>query len=75
MKQKRKRPEDRKNKLDTILYELGWSQEDLAEKSSVAQSEISKIMNDNKPGLQLRTAFKISKATEKKIEEIWPDGI
>ena len=39
------------------------TQTDLEKLTGIGQSELSKIINDKKPGLQLRTAQKIANGT------------
>jgi transcriptional regulator with XRE-family HTH domain len=48
------------------------TQEDLEEMTGIKQSEISRIMNEEKE-IWLKTAKKIAKALGKPIEYIWPD--
>jgi transcriptional regulator with XRE-family HTH domain len=45
----------------------------LSDMTGIAQSEISKIVNDKKPQLSLAQAKRIAKALNRSVEEIWPD--
>lgn len=60
-----------KNKLREIMFFKHITQNNLEKTTGIAQSELSKIINDKKPGLQLRTAQKIAKALESTVDEIW----
>ena len=48
------------------------TQEELSKRTGIAQSEISRIMRDQKD-IHLKTAKKIARALGKPIEYIWPD--
>lgn len=61
-----------KNKLREIMFFKGITQNDLEKLTGIGQSELSKIINNKKPGLQLRTAQKIAKALESTVDDIWP---
>jgi len=61
-----------KNKLKEIMFFKGITQNDLEKITGIGQSELSKIINDKKPGLQLRTAQKIAMALGVKVDDIWP---
>ena len=60
-----------KNKLKEIMFFKKITQTDLEKLTGIGQSELSKIINDKKPGLQLRTAQKIAKALESTVDNIW----
>jgi transcriptional regulator with XRE-family HTH domain len=61
------------NRLREIMKERDITQVDLSEKTGIAQSEISKIMNDRKPKLSLAQAQRVAKALNCSLEEIWPN--
>lgn len=48
------------------------SQEELSKRTGIQQSEISRIMNDQKD-IYLKTAKKIAKALGKSVDYLWPD--
>jgi len=61
-----------KNRLREVMFFKGITQNELEKLTGIGQSELSKIINDKKPGLQLRTAQKIAKALGVKVDDIWP---
>jgi len=60
-----------KNKLREIMFFKDITQNDLEKLTGIGQSELSRIINDKKSGLQLRTAQKIAKALGVKVDDIW----
>ncbi len=48
------------------------TQKELSKRTGIAQSEISRIINEEKE-IYLKTAKKIARALGKPIEYIWPD--
>ena len=61
------------NKLRDVMFIKKINQEEL-ERSGVAQSEISRILNNRKPGIHLKTAQKIAHALDSTVDELWPYG-
>ncbi|MCO1599793.1 helix-turn-helix domain-containing protein [Desulfosporosinus nitroreducens] len=61
------------NKLWEVMKSKGITQLRLSEITGIAQSEISKIMNDKKPKLTLTQAKRIAKGLNCTVEKIWPD--
>jgi len=61
------------NRIREILREKGMTQKELESITGIAQSEISRIINDRKPSLSLAVAKRIAKALDCNIEQIWPD--
>jgi len=60
------------NRLREIMKELSVTQDELSKMTGIAQSEISKIMNDKKPKLTLVQAQRVAKALNCPLEKIWP---
>lgn len=48
------------------------TQKELSERTGINQSEISRIINEEK-AIYLKTAKKIAKALGKSVDYIWPD--
>jgi len=61
------------NRIREILREKGMTQKELESITGIAQSEISRIINDHKPSLSLAVAKRIAKALDRNVEQIWPD--
>lgn len=61
------------NRIREILKARGMTQVELSELTGIQQSELSRIINDQKPNLSLRIAKKIAKALDCSIEDIWPE--
>lgn len=60
-----------KNNLELILKVQNKRKYWLADKVSVRRSTISDLINGSEP--RLRTAYKIARALNKTVYEIWPD--
>lgn len=60
-----------KNKLSEIRWRKGWSQAALARRSGVAKSTICEIENGNITNPSLEVAFKICKALNLKVEDVF----
>ncbi|HOV80326.1 MAG TPA: helix-turn-helix transcriptional regulator [Bacillota bacterium] len=60
------------NRMREIMLLKRITQKELSRRTGIAQSEISKIINDEKD-IYLKTAKKIARALGKPIEYIWPD--
>lgn len=61
------------NRIEIILGEEDMTRQDLSELTGIHLSELSLIIRDKKPGLQLATAKRISKALNKRVDDVWPD--
>lgn len=57
------------------LREQGITQTELAEKLHMRQSEISRIVNDQKPNLTLRVAMRIARFLGRTVEYLWHDWL
>ncbi|SPF51425.1 Helix-turn-helix family protein [Candidatus Desulfosporosinus infrequens] len=62
------------NRLKDVMFSKKVNQERLKELTGIDQSELSKIINDKRLGMQLKTAQKIAHALDSTVEEIWPYG-
>ncbi|MBP7333076.1 MAG: helix-turn-helix transcriptional regulator [Firmicutes bacterium] len=60
------------NRLREIMLLKRITQKELSKRTGIAQSEISRIINEEKE-IYLKTAKKIARALGKPIEYIWPD--
>jgi DNA-binding Xre family transcriptional regulator len=65
--------EIKSNRIQEILDQKGWTQQKLAEETSINQGELSRIINNKRPGLQLRTSKTIARALGFPVDYIWPD--
>jgi len=54
------------------MKDKGITQTELAARTGIDQSEISKIVNDKKPNLSLAVAIRIAKALGKSVDYLWP---
>ena len=61
-----------KNRLQDIMISKAITQVELSRLTGIPQSDISKIINEEKDIL-LSTAKKIAKALGKSVDYIWPD--
>lgn len=61
------------NRIKEILSDHGITQEELALRVGLSQSEISRIANEKRKDLTLRNASKIAKALGKPVEYVFPD--
>ena len=59
------------NKIKTILQEIEMSQQELADITQLTSSHLSKIILGKRRCISLPIAFKISKALNKTIEEVF----
>lgn len=59
------------NRLSEIRWRKGWSQAGLARRAGVAKSTICELENGNITNPSLEVAFKISKALNLKIEDVF----
>ena len=62
------------NKLRAVMFFKKVNQEMLSELTGIDQSELSKIINNKRLGMQLKTAQIIAQALDSTVEEIWPYG-
>lgn len=60
-----------KNKIKEIRTELGITQSELAEKSSVSRTVINQLENENREVITSGTMIKLSAALGKSVEEIF----
>jgi len=60
-----------RNRIYKILTDKGISQAELARRSQINRFQLNKIINNKKRGVSLKTAFKIAKALNMKIEEVF----
>jgi len=60
------------NRLREVMKEQGITQKELSRMTGIAQSTLSRIINETKE-INLTTAKTISKALTFPIEYIWPD--
>lgn len=60
------------NRINEIRKKQKVTQENLAEMTGIAQSEISLIINEKKT-VTIETAKKIARALGYSVEYIWPD--
>lgn len=70
-KEKRKRDQKMKNRLSEIRWKKGWSQAMLARRAGVARSTICELENGNITNPSLEVAFKICKALNLKVEDVF----
>lgn len=63
------------SKLKKILREKDITQIQLSKITGIRQSEISLIVNDQKPNLTLRVAGRIAKAVDETVDYIWYDWL
>lgn len=63
------------SRLWEIMRKKNITQTELAQTLRMRQSEISRIVNDQKPNLTLRVAMRIAKALEYPVEYIWNDWL
>jgi len=60
------------NRIREVMLLKRISQEELSKRTGIQQSEISRIINDQKD-IYLKTAKKIAKALGKSVDYLWPD--
>ncbi|MFZ5645829.1 MAG: helix-turn-helix domain-containing protein [Bacillota bacterium] len=60
------------NRIREVMLLKRISQEELSKRTGIQQSEISRIVNDQKD-IYLKTAKKIAKALGKSVDYLWPD--
>lgn len=60
------------NRVREVMLIKRISQKQLANKTGIQQSEISRIINEEKD-IYLKTAKRIAKALGKSVDYLWPD--
>lgn len=60
-----------KNRLKELRMERGISQEDLAEKSGISRTTLSKIENDEEANVNTRTIAKLAEIFDVKPSDIF----
>jgi transcriptional regulator with XRE-family HTH domain len=60
------------NRIREVMLLKRISQEELSKRTGLHQSEISRIMNEQKD-IYLKTAKKIARALGKTVDYLWPD--
>jgi len=61
------------NRIRETMLIKRITQEELSKRTGIAQSEISRIINDQKKTIHLATAKKIARALGKSVDYVWPD--
>lgn len=61
-------------KINNILIKKGFSYSDLAEKSGISRTQISRIINSKNPRCRTKTISKLIKALDINYEDICKKG-
>ena len=59
------------NNISVILKEKGMIQQELADKTGLTRSHISRIINNKRLCISLPIAFKIAEALNRSVEEVF----